>query len=107
MKIRYNEARQMLIDFIDASVSGMVIDAEFNGADLVVKWNGIRFTFFLDAPGDGSDLDYLDKIETEYAEGEFCDWWAESDMNPIDDLPDGALERLKDILTIIYHEVTP
>ena len=106
-RINYSEARRKLIDLIDASVEGMTVDAEFNGADLIVSWNGIKFTFFLDSPGDGSDLDYLDKIETDGASGDFGDWWTEADKNPIDELPDGGLDRLKEILTVIYHEVTP
>ena len=77
---------------------------KIDGGNLIVTYHGVTFVFFLDAPGDGHDLDYLDHVETATGTGDFDDWSEakEGAMNPIDTLTSGDRARLEDILTAIY-----
>jgi len=98
--IKYDEAREKLIDFIN-SFDAVEVDARFDGANITVISRGVTFVFFIDGPGCyGEDLDYLDHMETATGIGDFDDWSDahESHMNPIDKLPDGDREKLVAII---------
>lgn len=114
--IKYDEARQLLIDFINSFDSPYSCEqTEWDGANITIKFCGVAFVFFLDGCGCyGEDLDYLDHIETANGVGDFDDWIDAKDgaMNPIDNLPDGDHDRLVAIIDkvmkpILNREVTP
>lgn len=106
--IKYAEARQLLIDFINSFSRPFHVETEWDGANITVKANGVTFVFFLDGPGCfGEDIDYLDHIETATGAGDFDDWVDahESHMNPIDNLPEGDRGMLVIILDALMKPI--
>jgi hypothetical protein len=106
--IKYHEARQLLIDFINSAWWPYQPEATWDGANITIKFRGVIFVFFLDGPGCfGEDLDYLDHIETATGAGDFDDWIDTNPghMNPIDNLPEGDRYQLIAIIDALMKPI--